>query len=432
MSLAANLCRFTFPVAFVAVSWSTLSATALAQLGAPINNAEASKGADPRKDLEIEAIPGIAHPAEATQAVRRNLTLVADPGSVSPIEQLKAELEASRDELVKTKQMIEEVMKEQREIARASEPPPLKDAEIRIFTLQRMKAHQAAETIERLIGSQSLRIAVDERTNGLIVIGKKEPLLMVEALLQQLDQQGKSADGNQPPDATGAAAATRRTLMLRVFWLADGLPKHEGEQIEGVAPKLYPDSVRHAVGRLGLQGPRLVTQMVNAISVEEGSSPVEFSTNVPAILFDQPVTLTCKGAIGATTDNRAEVDMNLTVGGLGGVSQLKGSVEMPLGHFMVLGTASSIVPQFGAAGDPSDAPGGQGMAMGRAMGGEMAMSRGGEMGMGRGAMGGEGFGMGMGGATSYATSRFAFVVQVIEAESFQAENEPAAKSPARE
>jgi hypothetical protein len=424
MSLAANLSRFTFSAAFVAVSWATLSATALAQVGASVNKEEASKSADPRKDIEVEAmIPGIAHPAEAKQAVRRDLTLLADPGSVSPIDQLKAEINATNAELKKTKQLIGELLASQKERANGAEPPPLKDAEIRIFTLQRMKAVQAAEMVQSLLDHQSVRIAVDERTNGLIVIGKKEPLLMVEALLQQLDQQAKSADGSQPPDAMGAAGATRRTLMLRVYWLADGI-----EDLSAATDYL-PKGVVSSLAKLGMDDPRLVTQTVNSLSAEEGGASVDFSTNVPAILFGQPMMLTSKGGLSSTPQGQAEVDMDLSVGGPGVNCQLKGSLQTPLGHYMVLGTASSIVPQFGAAANQGEVP--SGMEMGRPMGGEMGMG----MPMGRAAMGGEGFGMGMGmggGATSYGTSRFAFVVQVIEAESFQAEDESPAKSPARE
>jgi hypothetical protein len=155
---------------------------------------------------------------------------------------------------------------------------------------------------------------------------------------------------------------------------------------------------------------------VNSLSVEGGGSPVEFSTNVPAILFEQPVTLTCAGTMGATTDNRANVDMQLTVGGFFGVNcDLKGSLVTPLGHFMVLGTANSLIPEHQAS-DPAAAPEAMGMPMGR--GGEMGRGGG-----GFGGRGGEGGGMMMSGmpAANYNASRFAFVVQVIEAESFEPE-----------
>jgi hypothetical protein len=156
-----------------------------------------------------------------------------------------------------------------------------------------------------------------------------------------------------------------------------------------------------------------VTQTVNSLSVEEGGSSMEFSTNVPAILFEQSVTLTCAGTMGATTDNRADVDMQLTVGGFFGVNcDLKGSLVTPLGHFMVLGTANSLIPEQQAS-DPAGAPEAMGMPMGR--GGEMGRGGG-----GYGGRGGEGGGMMMGvPSAKYNASRFAFVVQVIEAESFE-------------
>ena len=220
-----------------------------------------------------------------------------------------------------------------------------KDAEVRVFQLKNTKADAAAEKIELLFGSQPLRIAVDEASNGLIVFGKAEAIPQVEQLIIKLDElavAGRDGFATVMVDrnAVTAPAAARRTLLLRVFWLANG--------VEGLdsADGYLPAPVINSLAKLGLADPRLVTQTVNSLSVEEGGSSVEFSTNVPAILFEQPVTLTCAGTMGATTDNRADVDMQLTVGGIGVNCELKGSLATPLGHFMVLGTANSVIPEY--------------------------------------------------------------------------------------
>jgi hypothetical protein len=389
-------------------------------------DSQASKGPDPREELRAEAALPDVDPDVALKAGRQNMTLLADPAPSSGantlaiptgneqvlIGSLKTELDATKAELAKTKEIVGEVIKEYKLIAESRELPPLKDAEVRIFQLKNTKAAAAAEKVELLFGAQPLRIAIDEASNGLIVFGKAEAIPQVEQLIIKLDELAATGTAEYVDvlvdrNVVTEPAAARRTLLLRVFWLANG--------VEGLdsADGYLPAPVINSLVKLGLSDPRLMTQTVNSLSVEGGGSPVEFSTNVPAILFEQPVTLTCAGTMGATTDNRANVDMQLTVGGFLGVNcDLKGSLVTPLGHFMVLGTANSLIPEHQAS-DPAAAPEAMGMPMGR--GGEMGRGGG-----GYGGRGGEGGGMMMGvPSAKYNASRFAFVVQVIEAESFE-------------
>lgn len=318
------------------------------------------------------------------------------------IGSIKMELEETKAELAKTKAIIGDVIEEQRLVAESKELPPLKDAEVRVFQLKNTKADDAAHKIELLFGSQPLRIAVDEASNGLIVFGKAEAIPQVEQLIIKLDELAElAATGSQAfsaisIDQGSAKPSARRSLLLRVFWLADGAQGAAG------ADEYLPPAVIHSLTRLGLQSPRLVTQTVTSLSAEEGGMPADFSSDIPAILFEQPVSLTCSGNLGVTTDNRAEVDMKLTVGGSGVNCDVKGSLATPLRHFMVLGTANSVIPEYDTSGG-----GGSGMPMGP------------------GGMGGGGreFGAAAPAPAKYNTSRFAFVVQVIEGESFAAEEE---------
>lgn len=361
------------------------------------------------------------------------------PDSQAVAAQLRRDLEDARTDLAKTKELISEIIKQNKQLAESRELPPLKDAEVRVFQLKNAKADAAAQKIELLFGTQPLRIAVDEASNGLIVFGKAEAIPQVEQLIIKLDElavAGRDGFATVMVDRNVVTApAARRTLLLRVFWLASGVQDLDS------ADGYLPAPVINSLAKLGLSDPRLVTQTVNSLSVEEGGSPMEFSTNVPAILFEQPVTLTCAGTMGATTDNRANVDMHLTVGGIGVNCELKGSLATPLGHFMVLGTANSVIPDFSPqvlarkraleearalaqerAMEEARAQEAEEGAMGR--GGEMAMRGGGGYG-GRGGEMGRGMAMGELPAAKYNASRFAFVVQVIEAESF----EPAAEGP---
>ena len=379
----------------------------------PIRADAQNQATPPTKEERPDAGP---NPFDQTSR-RRSQASVRGPGGEIPrtdaasteqasIHSIKAEMEAARDELVKTKQMIDEVMKEQKLLAKERELPPLKDAEIKFFSLKFVKAAQAADTIGTLLGREPVRIAIDDRTNSLIVVGKAESLTIIEALLSRLDNEAQAESAPKAAAATLPVSSERQTLLLRVFWLANGVDNLDS------ADGYLPPPVINSLAKLGLADARLVTQTVNSLSVEEGGSPVEFSTNVPAMLFEQPVTLVSSGTMGATSDGRAEVDMQLSVGGAGVNCELKGSLATPMGHFMVLGTANSVIPEYQAV-DPAAAEGG--------MGG-MPMGRGGEMGRGMGRRGeGGGFGMAMGGmpAAKYNASRFAFVVQVIEAESFE-------------
>lgn len=438
-------------------------ASTCGQLVPGSEESDAAKGPDPRLELEAEAkLPGV-EPEMRRGAVRidqtllndapRNSTTQGQPGHPDPFreaterapatsqlgdgsifesantKEMQAELAATKAELAKTKEMVGEMLQEYKQLTEARQLPPLKDAEIKFFTLQNLDAEQAALTVGSLLGHEPVRIATDERTNAVIVVGKAESLAIIEALLLRLDEQAKVAPKEKDPVAATSADAERRTLLLRVFWLANG--------VEGLdsADGYLPAPVINSLAKLGLADPRLVTQTVNSLSVEEGGSSMEFSTNVPAILFEQPVTLTCAGTMGATTDNRADVDMQLTVGGIGVNCDLKGSLATPLGHFMVLGTANSVIPDFSPqvearkraleearalaqerAMEEARAQEAEEGAMGR--GGEMAMRGGGGY-RGRGGEMGRGMAMGELPAAKYNASRFAFVVQVIEAESFE-------------
>lgn len=415
-----HIARFVLTAALL-TGWATL---AVAQFGAPyIDPDVADKGPDPREELHAEAaLPGV-EPEEALRAVIRNRndkTLLngemratdrpVEPFIDASTGQLQAELAEAKVELAKTKKLVGEIIKENRAIAEARELPPLKDAQVRVFQLKNSKASVAAEKVELLFGTQPIRIAVDDASNGLIVFGKAEAIPQVEQLILKLDElavAGRDGElGFAFDRGSLPATAARRTLMLRVFWLADGVQ-------DGIAADDYlPKAVINSLAKLGLNNPQLVTQTVNSISVQEGAQPVQFSTNIPAMLFERQVSLSCEGTMAATTDNRADVEVHLTVGGIGLNCDLKGSLATPLGHFMVLGTANSVIPDNGAGGfGMAPMEHSEGMPMGRGM----------EGGRGMGGFGGEGAIMGAQAPAKFNTSRFAFVVQVIEGESFAPE-----------
>jgi hypothetical protein len=395
---------------------------------------------------------GLTPPASTTEKA------IASLGAHSrEAEATQATLLQTRAQLAERERQLAEYSQQLAKFERASALPPLQNAQVKVFSLVNQSAAEAAKTLESLFGLQTLRIATDERANALIVMGTAETLPAVEALLMRLDQK---ADASGNPEGTAAASpAAPRSLLLRIFWLADGLPEGEGQEPTDYLPR----SVIKATERLGLNKPRLVTQTVNSLAVG-AESAVEFSTSVPAIVFELPAGLNCSGQMRPLAQDRASLQVQIQVSGTSINCQLSGSLATPLGHYMVLGTANSVIDRSAAIAQAS--PMGMGMAPGMmgGYGGEMGMyGRGGEGGyLGRpggeygrlGAAGrpaavlesgpvpaegaavdpatgapveGESPPAGVEGEAAqpavpkYNTSRFAFVVQVIEGESFPAE-----------
>ena len=371
--------------------------------------------------------------------------------------ELTAQFEAIRAQLEEREKQLADMAKHLAERERAMaehlaerernrQLPPIKDGRVVVFKPKRLSAAAAAEAIESLLGSQTVRLAADEKTNALIAFGKEDALAAVQELVGRLDEQADASKEAGAPATVAGATEAPKSLLLRVFWLADGLPEDEGQD----PAAFLPQGVLKATERLGLTSPRLVAQTVNSLAAN-GEEAISFNTAVPAVISKMPVGLSCDGRVKLVQDNRIRVEINLNVGGPVSCS-LSGSLASPLGHYMVLGTANSVVSDAALAGQPGMMGGGYGMEggmMGR--GGYGAMGRGGYGEMGRGGYGGES-GRGYGGmrgeggygrdeaaemeradpaaadgaksqpaAPSFTTSRFAFVVQAIEGESYPAE-----------
>jgi hypothetical protein len=379
-----------------------------------------TSGRDPQADADFVQVT-----KELVQLKKQLEELLAEQRARnSPderIAQLQSALAAREKQFAELTLRYQEMVRDIDESQRARELPKLENATIKVFRLKSLQASAAADTIVAILGERDVRVAPDERANALVVAADEESAKLIEALLLQLDGPAAEEPEGQPGAADGAHV---RSLLLRTFWLADGLPEGEGED----AAKFLPASVLQAMSGLGLNEPRLVCQTVNALSGDDQTNHVAtFDTNVPALLFKQQAQLKCKGAIRALREGRAEVEATIEVQSPTLSTQLSGSLAMPLGHYMVLGTANSV------SFDPA-MMGEAGMAMGIGMegggyGGESGGRGRGEF--GRGGFGGRGTDGGRGAAVDpaigeiaapsepqYNTSHFAFVVQINEAESF--------------
>ena len=357
----------------------------------------------------------------SNEIVRKHSDQSPELAQLQKLKSLLADHEEQLNEREKRLAIASQQIAEQRRVPL----PPLENGTMKLYKLKFVPAHAAAQTVESLFGAQALRLAVDERGNTLIAYSKPESIAALDSLVSRLDEQAAAAA--DPDKSTKNNAALPRSLMVRVFWLADGVPQTFGQN----PADFLPASVLAATAKLGLESPRLVVQTVSSLATGKEDT-VEFSTSVPAALFEQAVVMNCGGKLKLVSDDRVRVDMNAHVVGDTTSCDLIGSMATPLGHYMVLGTANSRFAQGG-------------MAAGAMPGGEMGMA--GPAGPGgfqpgttprRGrteaAPGGE-FGgpaadpttgmpgdpSGMPAQRSFTTSRFAFVVQVVEGKSYEAE-----------
>ncbi|WP_428306386.1 secretin N-terminal domain-containing protein [Lacipirellula sp.] len=340
---------------------------------------------------------------------------VEQPYEQVVIGSMRKELDDTKAELAKTKQLIGEVIHEYKQSSATPDLPPLPDAEVRVFQMKNTSADAAADKIKLLIGTQPIRIAIDEASNGLIVFGKAEALPQVEQLVIKLEDLAVAGrDGFSAPPVSAFApkeqASPRRTLMLRVYWIADDAPDFD------VPDEYLPDTVFTSLNKLGIQVPRLVAQTATSISVEENAGAVPFSTQVPAVLFEQPMRMILNGDLSATADNRSLVDMHLTIENGGAVCEMNGSLAAPIGHFMVLGTANSVIAGT-EMGNGMEMPAGRGMEGGGGMPPTRKVHRGSEEGI----FTTEEVSTSPDSTPKLNSTRFAFVVQVVEAESFAPE-----------
>jgi hypothetical protein len=392
----------------------------------------------PQKTETRKTSPSSPDEAQSSEQVLKDiLGLTVRNMENKPDQQTQAQqLQQMKQQLAERENQLGMMAKQMMEQQRRQPLPPLENGQLKVYSLGAVPARAAAQTIESLFGSQVLRIAVDERSNSLIVYGKSDSLPAVDALLSRLDEAAPAAGREKSKQGTASAP---KSVLLRVFWLADGQPQGIGQNPADFLPK----SVLQATNKLGLEAPRLVSQTVNSLAVGREEA-VNFSTNVPAVLLNQPAGLDCDGRLKLVSDDRVQLEMHVFVGGPAVNCELRGSLATPLGHYMVLGTANSLLPEGGPAagavgGGPGMGQGGQGAGRGFGAarpGGGFRGAPEGVPGAGRaagpeggpGALAAPGEVPGGPGAgeqpvkPNFKSSRFAFVVQVIEGQSYPAEN----------
>jgi hypothetical protein len=305
------------------------------------------KVATQQKELEAKHRQAIANLADT---LRNNAGDQAANDAVAEWQRHQAQIEQQRKVLQNELQQLDsmkvhlatEMAGRQRPQEREALPA---DATTKIYSLRNSQASAMARVLDNVLGGKNLRMAVDERTNSLVVVAEQDTNQVVEALLLRLDQ-----------SVTGSAKSSQagETLQLRIIWLLDDLPN------EGKTPgeiSMNPQVVE-ALHDLGFADPRVVCQQVTTLTLNEDGRRGGFTFTVPVLIKSQSWDFEGHGEIEAMADERFSMKFDLGFkrmvpvsipGGsaFGGApnrqgAQLGGSIYTPLGHYTVMGTTTFV------------------------------------------------------------------------------------------
>jgi len=266
----------------------------------------------------------------------------------------------------------------------------MQNSQVSVFRLQYLRASSAADTISALLGNEGFRLAIEEKSNQLIVSAPAEISKAIGDLLQKID--AAPAQKNVSI-ATSQKQAAPKNLQVHTFWVADGLKDGEGRFIAD----FLPTSIFGAFKKLGLEDARIVAQSTSSIISNANSDDVkkskQFGSKMSATINGRALQFESHGELYLLEHQQIDIQMRAEISGIphsldGRIPrrhsecEVEGSLSAPLGHYMVLGTANYV--------------GKQPMAKNVKVGDTLPKDK-------------------------LTTSRFAFVIQVVEAGSFAPE-----------
>lgn len=196
---------------------------------------------------------------------------------------------------------------------------------LKVFHLKNASADDAGQLVVQVLGD-SLRMAVDERTNSLIVQGGDESLQQMEQLLMELDSQPAKA---APPSATQLPP-----VQVRIFWLlsegANGAPP------EGLKPVL------EEMKELGIENLRLAGQM--SVNVSGAGRPVLIRSR--PMIGQEECLLEFEGQVRTGNSGRPLMEARISCKagdgeGTAEIAALDSTIDAPLNQFIVLGTTTA-------------------------------------------------------------------------------------------
>jgi hypothetical protein len=222
--------------------------------------------------------------------------------------------------------------------------------QLKVFHLQRASAREIMTVLRQVIDDAQL--AMDERTNTVIVSAPKEALEVAEALIMKLEEAAESAPA---PSVDPQVPAEPGEMRVRVVWLASGpatKPSPDGEKHESFTPPpkdLQP--VVEELDKLGLGDAVMVSQSVLTASTSgtfksQGTvwAPVAIGSPNPV-----PCDLSISGAGLSPDGKRIQLSVRVTIEKPHAVQRdkmvkeplvtVETEVATPPGHFVVLGVS---------------------------------------------------------------------------------------------
>ncbi len=227
-----------------------------------------------------------------------------------------------------------------------TEKPTLdaKNAALHVYSLKHIPAQEAAKHLDFLLGKGLARISFDKNRNLLLVVATTEIDNRIDDILRTLDALAKEKTSSSkmhiPP----------KTLLVHTFWLADGLKEGEGSLTTGL-----PNSVYHALQKLGLETPRTVARstssLIAKVKSDDDKNSKQFRSKMSAIIHGRTLQLENNGNLGLLEHQQIKIQMRTIISGTTfvpggrnpkrlGECEVEGSLTVPLGHYMVLGTAN--------------------------------------------------------------------------------------------
>jgi len=212
---------------------------------------------------------------------------------------------------------------------RQSGPPLPPDATLRAFALKYVRPEEVAGVLRSITGGGGPRMAIDDRTNALLLAGGDKQLQMAQELVQTLDRPGTS-----PPNKAN------ETLQLRIVWLIDDLSEATGKPL---SESIVHPQVMEALEKLGFESTRVVCQQLTTVTLQDNRRG-EIHFEVPVLIEGFPWQFSGAGRVMPMPDERYSIDFDLGVQQANNPqhSKLGGSIFTPLNHYTVMGTTTFV------------------------------------------------------------------------------------------
>jgi hypothetical protein len=199
-----------------------------------------------------------------------------------------------------------------------------RDRRLQIYYLKHAQAQEAANVLDQVVRDAGLNIAVDRRTNALILQAPEDQHEVIVQILEVLDS--PKAEGE--PGHAEAAAGQQRRLMLYFYWLASG---KDFETDKPVPSQLLP--VVEELEGLGFHNVQLVSRSVAALDGDVSMHSTVNAGNYTSL------DLVVEGRSVSKGEDSLRLDFNVRATHADDVSHVETRITAPYNHFVVLGAA---------------------------------------------------------------------------------------------